>query len=132
MCNSWQGTESLNPCIVVCNYPNTWECYLAFNLPNLFLISILTKLNTAFVPDLTVMFITTEAVVQRCSLKKMFLEISQNSQENTCTRVSFLIKFSFLIILWKERLWQICFPVNFAKSLRTHFLQNTSGRLFLY
>ena len=29
---------------------------------------------------------------QRCSVKKLFLEISQNSQENTCTRVSFLIK----------------------------------------
>ena len=33
-----------------------------------------------------------EAVVQTCSLKKVFLEISQNSQENTCARVSFLIK----------------------------------------
>ena len=33
-----------------------------------------------------------EAVVQRCSVKKVFLEISQNSQENTCTRVSFIIK----------------------------------------
>ena len=33
-----------------------------------------------------------EAVVQRCSLKKEFLEISQNSQESTCARVSFLIK----------------------------------------
>ena len=33
-----------------------------------------------------------EAVVQRCSVKKMFLEISQNSEENTCARVSFLIK----------------------------------------
>ena len=32
------------------------------------------------------------AVVQRCSVKKLFLEISQNSQENTSTRVSFLIK----------------------------------------
>ena len=37
-------------------------------------------------------FINTEAVVQRCSLKKVFLEISQNSHENTCARVSFLIK----------------------------------------
>ena len=27
---------------------------------------------------------TLEAVVQRFSLKKVFLEISQNSQENTC------------------------------------------------
>ena len=33
-----------------------------------------------------------EAVVQRCSVKKVFLEVSQNSQENTCARVSFLIK----------------------------------------
>ena len=29
---------------------------------------------------------------QKCSVKKVFLEISQNSQENTCARVSFLIK----------------------------------------
>ena len=34
----------------------------------------------------------TEAIVQRCSVKKVFLEISQNSQEDTCARVSFLIK----------------------------------------
>ena len=30
-----------------------------------------------------------EAVTQRCSVKKVFLEILQNSQENTCARVSF-------------------------------------------
>ena len=33
-----------------------------------------------------------EAVVQSCSVKKMLLKISQNSRENTCARVSFLIK----------------------------------------
>ena len=33
-----------------------------------------------------------KAVAQTCSAKKVFLEISQNSQENTCARVSFLIK----------------------------------------
>ena len=33
-----------------------------------------------------------EAVVRRCSVKMVLLEISQNSQENTCARVSFLIK----------------------------------------
>ena len=33
-----------------------------------------------------------EAVDQSRSIKKVFFEISQNSQENTCTRVSFLIK----------------------------------------
>ena len=30
--------------------------------------------------------------VQRCSVKEVFLEISQNSQENTCATASFLIK----------------------------------------
>ena len=38
---------------------------------------------------------------------------------------------SFLIILLKKRLWCRCFPVNFAKLLRTlFFLQNTSGGCF--
>ena len=50
------------------------------------------------------------AVVQRCSVKKVFLEISQNSQENTCARV-------FI----KKRLWQRCFPLNFVKFLRILF-----------
>ena len=31
-------------------------------------------------------------VARRCSVKKVFLEILQNSQENTYARVSFLIK----------------------------------------
>ena len=33
-----------------------------------------------------------EAVAWRCSVENVFLEIPQNSQENTCARVSFLIK----------------------------------------
>ena len=33
--------------------------------------------------------------------------------------------------LLKKRLWRRCFPMNFAKFLRTPFLQNTSGRLLL-
>ena len=33
--------------------------------------------------------IHSEAVVQRCSVKKVFLKISQNSQENTRARVFF-------------------------------------------
>ena len=31
----------------------------------------------------------TEALIHRCSVKKVFLKILQNSQENTCARVSF-------------------------------------------
>ena len=58
----------------------------------------------------------------------MFLEISQNSQENTCARVSFLRPATLL----KTRLWHRCFPVSFMKFLRTSFLQNTLGRLLPY
>ena len=59
----------------------------------------------------------------RCSIKKVFLEISQNSQENICARD---LKKNL-----KKNLWHRCFPVNFAKFLRTPFLQSTSGRLLL-
>ena len=34
--------------------------------------------------------------------------------------------------LLKKRLWHRCFSVNFAKLLRTYFLQNSSGRMLLY
>ena len=37
-----------------------------------------------------------KAVACRCSVKELFLESSQNSQENTCARVSFLIKLQAL------------------------------------
>ena len=65
-----------------------------------------------------------EAVARSCSVKKVVLEISQNSQENKCTRVPFLIP------LLKKRLWHRCSPVYFVKFLRTSFLQNTSGGCF--
>ena len=60
--------------------------------------------------------------------EKVLLEISQNSQENTCVRVSFLIRPA---TLFKMRLWYRCFPVNFSKFLRTPFWQKASGRLLL-
>ena len=58
----------------------------------------------------------TEAVVRRYSVEKVFFEILQNSQENTCARVSFLINFI------KKRLWHCCFSVNLAKFLTKPFL----------
>ena len=48
-----------------------------------------------------------EAVVRRCSVKKVFLEISQNSEHR-------------------------CLPVNFAKFLRTPFLIEHHRWLLLY
>ena len=47
--------------------------------------NVLTKRTEANVKKLT------EPVAQRSSVKKVFLEISQNSQENTSARVSLLI-----------------------------------------
>ena len=74
-----------------------------------------------------------EAVFRRCSVEKLFLEISQNSQETNCARASFLEKRLALrpATLLKKRLWHRCFPVNFVKFVRTPFLQNTSGGCFL-
>ena len=54
--------------------------------------------------------IYSEAVVWRCSVEKVFLEISQNAQENTCVRVSFSIKLQ----AWCE----ICSKLN-NKDTRT-------------
>ena len=66
---------------------------------------------------------------------EVFLESSQNSQENTCAKVSFLIRLQVLGLrpatLLKKRHWHSYFPVNFAKFVSTPFLQNTSGRLIL-
>ena len=62
----------------------------------------------------------------------MLLEITLNSQENTCAR-GFFNKGSSLrpATLLKKRRWYRCFPVNFVKFPRTPFLQNTSERLLL-
>ena len=62
-----------------------------------------------------------EAVVQRCSLKKVFSEISQHS--HLCQGL-FFNKVEGLrpAALLKKKLWHRCFPVNFAKFLRTPFL----------
>ena len=66
----------------------------------------------------------------------VFLEILQNEEENTCAKVSFLIKLQASGLrsatLFNKGLWDRCFPVIFAKFLRTLFLHNTSGRLLLF
>ena len=65
---------------------------------------------------------------RRCSVKKGVLRnFLENSQESTCARASFLIKLQAPATLLKKKLWHRCFPVNFAKFLRTPFSQSTSG-----
>ena len=64
---------------------------------------------------------------QKCSIKKVLLKLSQNSQENTCARASFLIKLqasgcNFI----KKRLWHRCFLVSFPKIFKvTYFYRAT-------
>ena len=70
-----------------------------------------------------------EGVTRDVLWKKVFLEISQNSPENTCARVTFFIKLQASSIFIKKETLVRCFPVNFAKFFRTPILQNTSGRL---
>ena len=66
-----------------------------------------------------------EAVVQGCSVKKLFLEISQNSQENTCAIDSFLIKLqaSAQQFIKKESLAQLFFCEFCETSKNTFFTE---------
>ena len=57
--------------------------------------------------------------------KNSALKILKKSQENTCIRVSFLLKFQVKDCNFiKKRLQHMYFPVKYANF----FLQNTSGR----
>ena len=74
----------------------------------------------------------------------MFLKILQNSQKNTCakhlsqapvkTLESLFNRFTGLrhATLLIKIPWHRCFPVNLAKFLKTHFLQNSFGSLLLH
>ena len=57
----------------------------------------------------------TDAVGQMYSVKKVFLEILQNSQENTCARASLLIK-----LIKKETLAQV-FSREFCEIFKNVF-----------
>ena len=64
-------------------------------------------------------------IILRSSLlffkKRCFQKFRKNSQENTCVRVSFLMKLQASANNLKKRLRHRCFPVNFATFLRTPF-----------
>ena len=54
--------------------------------------SVMPTLLIFFHLSLCISVYLSEAVTQRCSVKNVFSEISQSSQENTSAKVSFLIK----------------------------------------
>ena len=66
--------------------------------------------------------VESEPVARRCSVRKVFLEISQNSQKNTCARVSFLIK--ACNFTEKETLAQV-FSCEFCEISKNTFCYRT-------
>ena len=64
---------------------------------------------------------------RRCSVKELVLRsFAKFTGKHLCQRL-FFNKVAGL----RMNLWHSCFPVNFAKFLRTPFSLNTSGRLVL-
>ena len=66
--------------------------------------------------------------------KRLFLRFSQNSQEDTCVRASFLLKLQasgLPVTSLKRRLWHSCFPMKFVKIWGTLILNNICERLLL-
>ena len=70
--------------------------------------------------------VCSEAVPRRCSVKKLFLKILQNVHENTCARVSFLIKLQVEAcnFIKKETLAQVFF-CEFCKIFKNSFFNRT-------
>ena len=58
--------------------------------------------------------------LRRCSMKKVFLKLSQNSKKNTCTRASFLIKLQI----------EACKKRDFGTDVFLWILWNFVGKLF--
>ena len=63
-------------------------------------------------------------------IKGILRNFEKFTGKHLCQRL-FFNKVAGPATLLKKRLGRRCFLMNFAKSLRTSFLQNTSGRLLL-
>ena len=73
-----------------------------------------------------------KSVGQRCSVKNVFLKISSNSQENTCARVSFLLKLQASVcnFIKKETVAQL-FSCEFSEIFKELLsLQNNCSGCF--
>ena len=85
-----------------------------------FIWSKLTGLNAA----IKLNFIDTEAVARRCSVKKVFLKISQISQENTSGTLVFSCEFSQISQISQENTsGSLVFSCEFSEISRNVFSQ---------
>ena len=102
------------------------------------ILTMFNKMNIAYL----IMFINESYLIQdiirsshrRCFTKKGVLRnFAKFAGKHLCQSLFFNEVASLrLATILKKRLWYKCFPENFAKFLRTPFLQNTFGRLLLY
>ena len=109
------------------------QCYLSLHIGNTY-----KKISEIWLAEkstliLVVFFPTTwdlrciEAVVQRCSVKKVFLKISQNSEENTYVGVSFFNKLASLrpATLFKTETPTHVFSFKFCETFKNTFFWRT-------
>ena len=89
----------------------------------IFLLTHNEYLRRIFNPQLIDLTWKTEAVFRRCSVKKLFLKISQNSQKNTCARASFLIKLQAWVL-------QLYYKRGSSTGVFLWIFQNSSEHLF--
>ena len=80
-----------------------------------------------------IIHVKVRSIHRRCFVRKGVLRNFVKSTGKHLCQSLFFNKVAGLrpATLLKKRLWHRCFPLNFAKFLRTPFLQNTSGRLLL-
>ena len=78
-------------------------------------------------------YLCAAAVVHICSLKQVFLKVSQISQENTCVAVSFLIKLqtTFFVSLCKKSPYSVLFWSTFFPHFPTFGLNTDIYSVFL-
>ena len=78
-----------------------------------------------------ILYIFLEAIARRCFVKKLFLEISQKSQENNCARDSFLIKPQACNFIKKESLTQM-FSCELGNISKNSFFNRKPPHLLLF
>ena len=66
-------------------------------------------------------YLKSEAVTRRCSVKKVLLEISQNSQENTCARVSLIYLQAWVGNFIKKEILVQVFSCEFCEISKNTF-----------
>ena len=81
---------------------------------------IVTNSKDMFLLQITTTYIRmSEAVARRSTVKKVFLKMSQNSQENTCARVSCLIKLQ----VFSYKFCEIFMNTSFLEHIRWLLLE---------